>query len=256
MSVVRSALAALSIVPLAGCGSVVPTPASDAGRDGEPDAIIDDAGYTDCRAPSGYAVCGGAHQCQQDPKECRCNPDDLTRLEPIPCASDQLVANYAGDPVGCIYCPEGSVCTAWLQGTVLFCSPFDVGYLMWKNSASTARVRYQDRGLFTGAPLPELGTCPAVSGFKACGGTCGPCAKDEFCVGRSPLHPVGFCVGSNPKHFSCKTTKKCELAGDGCFVFAVEPDAQAIANDMGVCVPLAQCQALASGLPGGGTCTP
>jgi hypothetical protein len=42
----------------------------------------------------------------------------------------------------------------------------------------------------------------------------------------------------------------------GCFIFAVEPEAQPIANQYGICLPVSKCQALATQLPGGGTCTP
>jgi hypothetical protein len=41
----------------------------------------------------------------------------------------------------------------------------------------------------------------------------------------------------------------------GCFSYDVQPDAQTFADANAYCLSDALCQALASELPGGGTCT-
>ena len=48
----------------------------------------------------------------------------------------------------------------------------------------------------------------------------------------------------------------CKKAGTGCFLYAVEPSAQPLADGNGYCLPIDQCQAMATSWPGGGTCTP
>lgn len=248
--------AGATLILLAGCGGTTLQP-SDAGTDVAADTSVD-GGYTECIAPSGHAICGGVHHCSGG-GGCTCAPNMVDNPEPRPCGTNQLAFDYepGGRGYDCMFCREGSVCLDWFEYDILQCGPFDLAYLMSQGGASQNRIRYYDRGFFTGTPLPDVGVCPNVPGVKICGGNCGACAKDEYCVGRSPLHPVGFCLSSVPNHFSCSSKDKCTTyPGDGCFRFSVEAGAQPVANEFGLCMPLAQCQALAAGLPGGGTCTP
>jgi hypothetical protein len=130
------------------------------------------------------------------------------------------------------------------------CAPFDLGVLYAK-AGYAERVRYADWGLFTGEPLPEPTSCPSVEGVLLCGGNCGGCPPETTCTGRSPLHPYGICAPADdcspPEGQWCGP-------GLGCFIWTVEPEAQALADRLGYCYPLATCEKMAAGVPGGGKC--
>lgn len=237
-----------------GCGGIAVGPLDggpDGANDASSDAGRDDAGYTDCSSPSGYAVCGGSHACKRQEGSCTCaSPAAETLPEPTVCFGD-----WGPVPGPCIRCKDGEVCGAVLTGDLLSCLPFEIGVLYLRNGASPSRIRYFDRGLFTGVPIPNPDVCPTIPGVIVCGGTCGGCSTGQYCMGRSPLHPVGFCYDPTPLDECAVGTKKC---GDGrsCFTFKVEPEGQVVADANGLCVVPALCQALAQSLPGGGTCTP
>lgn len=98
--------------------------------------------------------------------------------------------------------------------------------------------------------------------MRLCGGPCGKtCAPDEVCTGRSPLHPYSLCLPDlriAGFGYTCRAdgkTPRCPQ-DDYCFVFKVQPEAQAYANANGLCMGKAACQAAASALPGGALCVP
>jgi hypothetical protein len=133
---------------------------------------------------------------------------------------------------------------------VWFCAPYDVGVLFAMNGAGTPdRLRYADFGLWTGDTLPEPATCPTFSGFQICGGHCGGC-DEGVCIGRSPLHPYGFCAydtGSGCPATACASDQSC-------FHYIVQAAAQDLADQEGLCLPKALCEALAADYPGGANC--
>ncbi len=256
-----AAFAALSCGGVA--GSTVTHP--DAGADGmstSPDAEAgSEGGWTQCTAPSGYAVCGGPSLCSATSPQCTVCGNPVSSQPGATdgglnvCFNNALLA-FNGQPCGS-GCVDGSVCVAELSSdTHLFwCSSYDLGVLFSRNGGAD-RVRYADLGAWTGEPLPAAATCPAVAGLEICGGNCGPCsATADVCTGRSPLHPYGFCV---PPGLGgpCDAGAGCATAGVGCFVYTVQAAAQVLADQYGMCLPNALCKAAAAGLPGGGSCSP
>jgi hypothetical protein len=265
---------------LAACGSsgrpgTGPTQDGGASQDAYAD-VWGDGGWTQCTSPDHLAVCGGPDHCSATSAACtlcgRCllNEPGCTSQDPLnACGNDGLLAALGGtSPQGCPACPDGMICVVWDQQDIKYngftCSPFDLGVLFAKNGAAD-RVRYADMGLWDGGALPSPpATCPTVPGLEMCGGACGDCPDGggEFCTGRSPLHPYGFCVPKDPGVGCTASKDECGIggvvgpeAGVGCFSYTVQPDAQAVANQMGICLPTALCQAAAAGLPGGGTCS-
>ncbi len=151
---------------------------------------------------------------------------------------------------------DGHICALMtiLDGptTVWEEAPFDLGMLLAQNGGA-ARARYADLSLWTGDAIPDPPSCPDLGGAQPCGGSCGACAQSgATCVGRSPLHPVGVC---DPKQSEPCPAVSCG-ANNGCFTYVVQPEAQADADQAGICLPLDQCNALAQKIPGGGKCTP
>jgi hypothetical protein len=151
----------------------------------------------------------------------------------------------------CYLCPDGKVCIDLAHDQYITnCVPYNMGKL-YADAGNADSVRYADLSLFTGEPLPEPTTCPTFDGFPICGGNCGGCPPETVCTGRSPRHPYRICAPNN----SCAPSKEIWCgAGQGCFVWTVEPEAQELANESGYCYPLATCQAMAAELPGGGSC--
>lgn len=242
----------LSGAALASCGGMLGN--TDAGPDAQVDVDAGDAGWSQCTAPEGYAVCGGPNQCSPGP-QCYCDfgepPGEL----------GVCVGNGYPDPlsgIGCYPGFDGRVCIHVPQG-VWGDAPFDVGVLFAQNGAA-ARVRYADLSLWTGDPLPQATTCPSLGNVLPCGGSCGACPSGEACVGRSPIHPVGIC---NPDKHGCSVvplvdggvTVPCpDYTTQSCFTFVVQSGAQPEADMAGICLPKADCDALAQALPGGGKC--
>lgn len=207
----------------------------------------------------------GVPACDPQPKDCDClnfcqqsvrvcSTQALTDLEiTFPCPD----GNVYVDETGCPAFDSGPA-----VGTKPFgCAPYDVGQLMAKNG-SAENARYADLGIWTGDPLPSTAVCPTLDKITVCGGSCGGCPNGLVCTGRSPLHPVGFCVPPSPTTNQCNPNDANPLnpricaIGQGCFTFKVQSEAQAEADRFGMCVPMDECQALAANLPGGGTCTP
>lgn len=131
-----------------------------------------------------------------------------------------------------------------------WCMPYNIGVL-FANAGYADWVRYADFGLFTGEPIPAPTSCPTIEGVPLCGGNCGGCPPETVCTGRSRLHPYGICAPidtCDPEYDDwCG-------AGRGCFMWIVEPEAQALADQKGYCYPLAICQKMAAEVPGGGKC--
>ncbi len=250
------------LATLLSCGGTVQG-SSDAGPDASgdtaDDVARDDAGYGQCTSPSGYRVCGGTGQCTyvEGANRCICWGKE-TSSQPNVCGDNKLI-DQGYDGAMCNTCPDGSLCGDFgLLATPdgeLSCMPYEMGILYLKNGATTDRIRYYDRGLFDGGPIPNPTVCPSLPGIRVCGGSCGGCPLGQYCVGRSPLHPVGFCYTPGQPDV-CSPGKHACSDGRPCFTFKVEPEAQPIADKNGLCIPLALCQALAQSLPGGGTCTP
>lgn len=226
-----------------------------AGADGSvEDGGLSDVALSPCGSPSGFAVCGGPRSC---PATTACHCMDLV---PSCDAGVSICQNEAALPWSstCFLCPDGEVCVEpealCVDGGkfVAWCYPFEVGSLFAANGGA-AQVRYADYSAWTGDPLPTPATCPAFVGFTICGGHCGGCAAGEVCTGRSPLHPYGVCVP--PSAIGCVAGNGNCVGGSGCFTFTVQASVQGDADQDGVCLPLAQCQAIAANLPGGGRCT-
>ena len=211
----------------------------------------DDAGFTACRHPEGLRICGTATPARR-------SADRLHRVH-IPDAERERLrrTDRSAFMVSAPNCADGFVCAQEdpdPSPRSYGCADFNLGVLLAKYDPSM--VRYADLGDWTGDPLPEPTTCPTVSGFTLCGGNCGGCPAGQVCTGRSPLHPYGFCFPQYADFCSVDGFETCDAdAGpQSCFVFNVQPDAQAVANDYGKCMTPATCQAIATGLPGGGTC--
>ena len=226
---------------------------SDGGSDSGTADTATDGGWTQCSAPEGYAVCGGTSQCS--PAACYCEfteaPDQLGV-----CIGDGYPAPLSG--IGCDPGFDERVCIHVTPGGWTD-APFDIGVL-FANNGDASRVRYADLSLWTGELLPSATTCPDLGNVRSCGGSCGACPNGEPCVGRSPLHPVGIC---NPDKHGCSIAPivdggapiPCaDYATQSCFTYVVQSEAQPVADTAGICLPKADCNALAQALPGGGKC--
>lgn len=213
-----------------------------------------DATTTPCISGN-YAVCGGPQQCS--PSDCKC----IQQMPPANtgvCSSDDTTwPNPFGDP--CFPGVDGRVCVlitdlsapAWVD------APYELGELL-ANDGAAERVRYADLGLWTGEPIPLPTTCPNLGTVQACGGMCGTCPSGQVCVGRSPLHPVGFCDANHYSVCSAHPTASnpgCINVADDCFTYVVQPAAQAVADNAGKCFPASDCKTLALNIPGGGSCS-
>jgi hypothetical protein len=239
---------------LAACGGRAPDETADAGGGDDAGSQGDSGAGRDATAPpegcaskSGYAVCGGPHDCF--PASARGNHTDCW----------DCAAGTWGDGVALCYnatnptsqsppADDGQVYVEGFGIDVWTPVPFDVGQLFADDGAGD-RVRYADWSAWTGAALPAPTSCPQFSGFSICGGNCGTCSAGEVCIGRSPLHPYGLCVGTqSPGCSSCPSGQACLLA------FKDPPADQILANSNELCFPPAACQAIASNYPGGATC--
>lgn len=197
-----------------------------------------------CASESGYLLCGGSHDCPRQSESCQSCISD-------PDAAGLCVTANMTGPGNCPLCDDGNVCVRLVQD-VYDCVPFDVGQLFAANGEPD-RVLYTDWSAWSGQALPRPTDC-GDGGLPLCGGLCGPCAKGSTCTGRSPLHPYGFCVPSTWSGCT-RAAPTCD-PGNKCFIFSDPPDAQALADQFGLCLPLSECQALAAGYPGGATCVP
>jgi len=248
-----------SLALISSCGGIVST--ADGGPDGGGmDASAGD-GWTQCTSPDNFAVCGGPNDCR--PANCGCNHPQCSDCVPINTNVDGAPGYCPPNPfvaAGTALCGpgvDGMVCvsTNLGQSTPSFWAevPFDMGVLL-ANDGYADYVRYADMGKWTGDPLPSPTSCPSLGAVLPCGGACGACPAGSTCMGRSPLHPVGFC---HPD-----ADGRCDLptpgcnGGMSCFNYVVQPQVQADADQSGVCLPPADCQALAQAIPGGGKCTP
>jgi hypothetical protein len=268
-----SVLAASSCVTAWACGGQVTSDSADAGTPfdaGPPD----EAGYTQCTTPEGWGICGPATGCPSGSSRpgcfnCLCPAHDGLSSQCVAGVPRESVG-ICGDLEGVLAdsfdsmasCQDGLVRYDWAGAGFLGCAPYSVGLLISRYVNDHDRLRYADFGLFTGAALPTPTKCEAFAGFQICGGPCGPCGAGQTCTGRSALHPYSFCV-TDSSAYACRIPAQATgpearqpcPAAEGCFTFTVEPDAQALSDKNGMCLPLAQCRALAAGLPGGGTCT-
>jgi len=153
-------------------------------------------------------------------------------------------------PRFCPLCDDGNVCIQIFRQSGYMCLPFDVGALFAANG-SADRVRYLDWSPWSGQALPTPQDC-GDGGLPLCGGVCGPCSPGATCTGRSPIHPYGFCVPSSWS--GCTRSKPGCATGNKCIIFTDPGDAQAVADDNGLCIPAAECDALGAGYPGGAAC--
>jgi hypothetical protein len=252
----------LTALALSMCGGRVGPASGSAGSDdaGEahdgapPDAgEPGDAGWTQCTSPAGFAVCEGP-SCPMTCGGGSCSNTDVPGV--AACINPALI--QVGGPQLCgSPCADGTICVAEIYATTFFCTAFDMGVLFAQNGAAD-RVRYADMGSWTGEPLPVPTSCPSVAGLQLCGGSCDACPPAEVCTGRSPLHPYGFCTP--PESAPCGVGRpSCNddagTQGQACMTFTVDAAAQGLADQWGICMPAALCQAAAVGLPGGATCS-
>lgn len=245
---IRRAPLPLALLTVA-CGAIAPAsdggPTSDGGANG-------DAGWTQCTSPDGIAVCNGPNACQ-------------------PATSDKCGCGQMGDPNNLGFCnlggfhvpTEGKACDPGDYGficleehpypnvSVYAEADYNLGVLFAQNGAAS-RVRYADLSLWTGDPIPDPSTCPNLGpNVQPCGGSCGTCPSGQICFGGSPIHPIGYCAPAG----ECSVTSACN-AGQSCFTFVVQAEAQGDADQTGTCLASSDCDALAKNLPGGGKCTP
>ncbi|CAN5190138.1 hypothetical protein BH09MYX1_BH09MYX1_11290 [soil metagenome] len=243
-------LIAIGAFSLLGCGSA--SSPTDAGADAGSEAEA--PWMTTCAASTGARVCGGYNACPTDKEDCG---SCFRGLEPNNelglCQPAHARLGYDGD-----ICPaavDGKICIAPFPSKpteLLVVADIEWG-LLFKQNGAGARVRYADMSTFTGEPLPVPATCTTdVTMGRVCGGNCGGCNVGELCHGRSPLHPYGVCLPSAKS--GCPNTKFPCLSSESCFIFTVQPDAQADADLAGYCLPTAECNDLATHLPGGGKC--
>jgi hypothetical protein len=244
--------AALLVLVVANCGGQVKSGEGPVDAGGSDASASVDAGWTQCSAPSGAAVCLGPANCPSATPECGLCEGVSGSSELVACETPAL--SQLGGRTCAQFCPDGSICVEEINsGGAFICAPFDLGVLFAMNGAAD-RVRYADMGAWTGAPIPAPDSCATASGITLCGGNCGGCPPAETCTGRAPLHPYGFCAPPN-MHGCSKQRPSCADGSLSCFTFSVEASVQKDADATGLCVPTALCMALAAGLPGGGTCT-
>lgn len=254
----RSVVGAL-LVLVGSCGGTRSD--ADAGRDGAGDVsadlgVPDDAGFTSCSTPENYRICGDNTSCPVGDSACTmCISVQGPKDHDVALCGETFVAlfNRSCDK----YCDDGQICLRPGGGLSLSCMPYSLGPLFSKYTTDPDRIRYADLGKWTGDPLPRPATCPSDADFRVCGGNCGGCLAGEICTGRSPLHPYGFCLNAaSVQSCAVGNAKWCQAGTEGCFVFKVQPEAQPLADTYGICLALAECNALATRLPGGGTCIP
>ena len=249
---------ALVLLPvfLLGCGNVITQDGSSAssGTSGGASSAASSSsgGWTQCSSPSGYLLCFGPHDCpaHEDP-DCKvCFGNKLDHSAGL-CATASYTPGGQFPPE----CVDGDVLIAILgQSPPDTCAPFEAGELFCRNDAN-ALVRYADATPFTCEPLPEPTDCPNLPGIRLCGPGCGGCNTDEICRGRSPSHPHSICLPTEFVAKRCRPDLLCTPT-QGCFSFLADATTQADADYYGICMPLADCQAAASNLPGGGKCVP
>lgn len=234
---------------VAGAGGTGAVPA-DSGTGGTGGAAgATDGGWTDCSTPD-FAVCGVG--CPEGRPDCTvCFPPPTPEKFGI-CGESLNPDELSNKPAdGRVLATTKAVLTAEVPSLAEVA--FSGGLFLLQHGQGD-RVAYADRGLFTGAPLPEPSACPSLSAGQVCGGLCGGCPVGQICTGRSPLHPFGICVTDDlnecrhppEKNWTCSSTKSC-------FVFTVEAERQALANRTGFCLPKATCESYRT-LPGGGEC--
>ena len=243
-------------------GTVVPVDAGDAQSDspveGGKDASSDAPNV--CVSPGGFRVCHGSNACPAD-DTCNCQDNFFNPNSPNPQLSicTSTIGNILSIHDCRLGCADGEFCvvltvsSANPQARPYVCVPEELAQLYQANGGAD-RVRYADWSDWTNAPLPNPSACPAVSGFSICGGSCPTCGLGELCTGRSPLHPYSLCIPD--KNAYCTKAKPGCPAGQSCFLFTVEPDAQSLADAAGYCMPTAACKAAQAGYPGGATCLP
>lgn len=256
-----SALAVALVLGMVGCGGIASVPADNTGggggqasADAGPDAEAGaDAGWTQCSAPDGLTLCKGPTACSTA-ASCDCQGADDAGAGV--CSQWFAQGNNTRYLDECGTCPDGDICATWYGLDAWTCAPYEAGILYAKNGASY-RVRYADRGLWTGDPLPLPTKCPQL-GFPVCGGNCGACSSG-VCTGRSPLHPYGLCVatslpGGAPNICGVGSGGSCP-SGYGCFTYKVQAAGQSMADEYSFCLPSAYCTSAAAKLPGGGKCS-
>jgi hypothetical protein len=278
--------ASLSILTLAsllfGCGGLTTSSGMDRGGPGDAGYISDagtllgggdsavsgsgDNGCAECSCANGIAVVGGPHECPGGPDDPACSGsyDDLgdgaARGVVSACANAALMTalESAGGPDCTGVCGQGAICVQLLSDLphTFQCAPSELGTLFTENGGGS-RVRYTDFSAWSEGPLSTPSTCPDIAGAQACGGSCSPCSSGTECKGQSPLHPWGYCAKTTAGNGCAKTdvAQTCALYGEVCFTFTVQAALQTDADQNGSCMPPSECTALASGLPGGGSCT-
>jgi hypothetical protein len=246
------------------CGGLTAGAGPDASAEGQPS----DAGSPRCSTPEGWEICGSGTGCSVGggrPGCAFCVPPACTP-DGSPWCGGVGLCQATFDAIGhhgCPVCDDESACYTVLGGSGTYpdlaCIPFSLAVLLSPYVQDPDKLRYADLGRWDARALPSQATCPVPAGFQVCGGACGTCSPGQRCVGRSPRHPYGFCVDDLTDWCHSDGSHKCTAPGTGpfgCFIFTVEPEAQPIANQYGICLPVSKCQAVATQLPGGGTCTP
>lgn len=212
-----------------------------------------DSASTPCSAPD-WEGCGSPDCPDSRPGCIQCNGTSDAGL--IFICAESLIIGLGGKPLDghVLLTMQPSFTTLPLLDEEV---PFSAGVIV-ANHGQADRLAYADRGVWTGQPIPKPTDCPKIQDVSTCGGYCGGCPFGQVCTGRSPLHPYGLCIPTDAgvcslvSDINGSTCKK----GEGCFTYTVEPEHQHVADGTGFCMPLAQCQATAANLPGGGHCQP
>lgn len=246
------------IVALSGCGGAT---ALDEPWDGGVDASHDGAAGTDaklegCVSKEGLRLCGRRAECYHDDGvECRCIGafGDILDPEIGWCAAD---APWPSTRT-CGGCRDGEVCVHLASGRLGFnewCTSEDFGQMLWARGYGHL-VHYADGTPYTGEPIPSPADCPPPAGgvVTLCGGNCGGCAPAGHCSGRSPTHPWGICTRSALG--DCNSARDCRSPSEACLSLGdTLPKVDVMTRWPRVCVPAADCEAIAAEIPGGAVC--
>jgi hypothetical protein len=250
------------------CGEVARTTTHDydAGDTREDAKWPDDVVVADGNPGDGCHFADGSPMCDRPGCAPTCDvgcvdfEDSAGTSGPGLCAGDESVfvrASFVG-VVPCTVCPgEDTLCGRTVLG--LSCVKAEACSALALASFEDGCL-FQDKTRWKSSTAIDEPPCPAGGPeIGMCGGLCGGCAPGFECMGRSPRHPFGICADFSPPRFACTRNgdsgTNCGSADDLCATFDVGIDGKQDESDrFGFCLPISQCQALESALPGGVSC--
>lgn len=198
------------VLPIAACGGRVTDDGNNPNADGDVEASADvgrdpdtelDAAEVPPNAPCapvlGHNACGG--KCDAScaaGEECLgfFDSENKGRFDPGVCVKSSQPNPFVGDDAQhCNVCNNDSDLCVFTDALTLVCVPATLCQRFTpKGSVSVASpCLYQDKARWNTGDVIASPPCPADAGkLGLCGGSCGGCAPDETCTGRSPVHPV------------------------------------------------------------------